>query len=197
MDQTKGEKKSGPHTNDEENDLLCQINNASISADKNINHTLRVAKCPKVCISAHGIHIPSLLDSGSEVTLLQQPYFEKYILPKIKLAVGEKANAYSLFSYQWWEDANKMTIKLDLTFLGLTVSSVGMLIAEEMNQVVEKEHQTKLCGCCDIVNVNNWVVAMRTSYAALLTSANHSPLLEGAHSVYEHAHIVNYSDFIS
>ena len=56
-----------------------------------------VAKCPKVCISAHGIQIPSLLDSSSKVTLLWQSYFVKHILPKIKLATGEKANTHSLF----------------------------------------------------------------------------------------------------
>ena len=38
----------------------------------------------------------------------------------------------------------KMYIKLNLTFLGLKVLNVGMLIAEEPNQVLDKEHQTKL-----------------------------------------------------
>ena len=33
MDQAKGEIKSGPHTNNEEKDLICQINKASILAD--------------------------------------------------------------------------------------------------------------------------------------------------------------------
>ena len=33
MDQTKGEKKSGPHTDHEEKDLICQLNNASILAE--------------------------------------------------------------------------------------------------------------------------------------------------------------------
>ena len=56
-----------------------------------------VAKCPKVCISTLGIQIPSLLDSGGEVTLLQQLYFNKQILPKIKLVTGEKANDHNLF----------------------------------------------------------------------------------------------------
>ena len=51
--------------------------------------------------------------------------------------------------------------------------------------------------CSDIVNVNNMVVAMSTSHVAILISANHSPLLEGAQSVYKQAHIVHYSDFIS
>ena len=71
MDQTKGERKSGPHTDDEEKDLIFQLDNASISVETKCEILqCAVAKCPKVCISAHGIQIPSLLDSSSEVTLL-------------------------------------------------------------------------------------------------------------------------------
>ena len=40
----------------------------------------------------------------------------------------------------------KMYIKLDLTFLGLKVLNVGMFIIEKLNQVLDKEHQTKLTG---------------------------------------------------
>ena len=36
-----------------------------------------VARSHKVCISAHGIQIPSLLHLGSDVMLLRQSYFEK------------------------------------------------------------------------------------------------------------------------
>ena len=71
MNQTKGELKSSPHTGYEENNLICQINNASILAETKIEIMQgAVAKCPKVCVSAHGIQIPSLLDSGIKVTLL-------------------------------------------------------------------------------------------------------------------------------
>ena len=108
-----------------------------------------VAKCPKVCISTHGIQIPSLLDSGSEVTLLWQSYFDQHILPKIKLAMGEKANAHCLFKLTVANDGQmpiKMYTKLDLTFLGLKVLKVGVLIAEEPNQVLDKKHQTRLPG---------------------------------------------------
>ena len=108
-----------------------------------------VAKCPKVCISAHGIQIPSLLDSGSEVTLLWQSYFDQHILPKINPATGEKANAYNLFKLTIANDGQmpiKMYIELDLTFLGLKVPKVGVLIAEEPNQVLDKKHQTRLPG---------------------------------------------------
>ena len=82
---------SGPHEY-EEQCLKIQLQNTSILAETRVEiMQCAVAKCSKVCINAHGIQIPSLLDSGSEVTLLWQSYFEQHILPKIKPATGEKA----------------------------------------------------------------------------------------------------------
>ena len=40
----------------------------------------------------------------------------------------------------------KMYTKLDLTLLGLKVPNVGILIAEEPNQVLDKKYQTRLPG---------------------------------------------------
>ena len=150
MDQSKGEKRSGPYTNDEEEVLICQLNNTSILAETNIEiMQCAVAKCPKVCISAHGIQIPSLLDSSSEVTLLWQSYFDKHILPKIKLATGEKADAHNLFKIKVADDGQmpiKKYTELDLTFWGLKMPNAGVLIAEKPNQVLDKKHQTRLPG---------------------------------------------------
>ena len=98
MDQPKGESESGTHPTNEEESLICQLRNASILAETKIEiMQCAVAKCPKVCLSAHGIQIPSPLDSSSEVTLLQQSYFDQHILQKIKLAKGEKANIDCFF----------------------------------------------------------------------------------------------------
>ena len=129
-DQPKRESKSGPHHTNEEKSLIVQLRNASISAETKIEiMQCAVAKCPKVCISAHGIQIPSLLDSSSEVTLLQQSYFDQHILPKIKLATGEKANAHCLFKLTVANDGQMlitMYTELDLTFLGLKVPKLGI-----------------------------------------------------------------------
>ena len=38
----------------------------------------------------------------------------------------------------------KMYTELDLTFLGLKVLNVGVLIAEELNHVLDKKHQSYL-----------------------------------------------------
>ena len=150
MDQTKGEKKSGPQTDREEKDLIYQLNNASISAGTKIEiMQCAVGKCPKVCISAYEIQIPSLLGSGSKVTLLWQSYFNKHILPKIKLATGEKADVHNLFKLTVANDGQmpiKMYTESYLTFLGFKVPNVGVLIAEEPNQVLGEKHQPRLPG---------------------------------------------------
>ena len=144
---------SGPHHINEGNSLIMQLRNASILAETKMEiMQCAVAKCPKVRISAHGIQITSLLDSGSEVTLLRQLYFDQHILPKIKPATGEKANTHCLFKLTVANDGQmpiKMYTELDLTFLGLKVLKVGILIAEEPNQVLDKKHQTRLHGIID------------------------------------------------
>ena len=108
-----------------------------------------VARSPKVCISAHGIQIPSLLDSGSDVMLLRQAYFEKHLLPKIQEATGEKAKAHQLFHLTVTNNGQlpvKMYTELDINFLGLKVPNVGVLIVDDPTQVLDKKHQTKLPG---------------------------------------------------
>ena len=108
-----------------------------------------IARSPKVCISAHGIQIPSLLDSGSDVTLLRQSYFEKHLLPKIQGVTGEKAKAHQLFHLTVANDGQlsmKMYTELDINFLGLKVLNVGILIIEDPSQVLDKKHQSKLPG---------------------------------------------------
>ena len=138
---------SGPHDY-EEKCLKIQLRNTSILAETKMEiMQCAVAKCSKVCISTHGIQIPSLLDSGSEVTLLQQSYFDQHILPKIKPATGEKANTHCLFKLTVANDGQmpiKLYTELDLSFLGLKVPKVGVLIAEEPNQVLEKKTSNQI-----------------------------------------------------
>ena len=56
-----------------------------------------VATCLKVNMECGGKRIPSLLDSGSWVTLIHKSYFEWEILPHIRQSDGEKAEAHQLF----------------------------------------------------------------------------------------------------
>ena len=57
-----------------------------------------VSTCPFVTLDMQGKGVPSLMDSGSMVTLIQEGYFEKNILPLLKSSPGELSEAHSLFS---------------------------------------------------------------------------------------------------
>ena len=109
---------------------------------------MHCAKSPKVSISAYGIQIPSLLDLDSEVTLLRQSHFDQHLLPKIKLATSEKAEAHQLFKLTVTNDRQlpvKMYNELDITFLGLKVAECWHT-CEDPSQVLDKKHQSKLPG---------------------------------------------------
>ena len=113
----------GPHNPDYETDLIRFIHSASILAGTKLEiMQCTVARSPKVCINAHGIQIPSLLDLGSDVMLLRQAYFKKHLLPKIQEVTGEKAKAHQLFYLTVTNNAQlpvKMYTELDIISLGL------------------------------------------------------------------------------
>ena len=188
---------SGPH-NYEENSLIIQLRNTSILAETKMEIMQRaIAKCPKVCISAQGIQIPSLLDSGSEVTLLWQSYFDQHILPKIKPATGEKADAHCLFKLTVANDGQmpiKMYTELDLTFLGLKVPKVGVLIAEELNQVLDKKHQTRLPGIIgwNLIRLSYDVFIKKygtTGFDSFICPKGVNPLLFSQLCIYHHSNV--------
>ena len=188
---------SGPHEF-EEKSLIIQLRNTSILAETKMEiMQCAVAKCPKVCISAHGIQIPSLLDSGSEVTLLRQSYFDQHILPKIKPATGEKADAHCLFKLTVANDGQmpiKMYTELDLTFLGLKVPKVGVLIAEEPNQVLDKKHQTRLPGIIgwNLIRLSYDVFIKKygtTGFDSFICLEGVNPLLFSQLCIYHHSNV--------
>ena len=188
---------SGPHDY-EEKCLRIQLRNISISAETKMEiMQCAVAKCPKVCISAHGIQIPSLLDSGSEVTMLWQSYFDQHILSKIKLATGEKANTHCLFKLTVANDGQmpiKMYTKLDLTFLGLKVPKVGVLVAEEPNQVLDKKHQTRLPGIIgwNLIWVSYDVFIQKygtTGFDSFICPEGVNPLLFSLLCIFHHSNV--------
>ena len=63
--------------------------------------------------------------------------------------MSEKTDTHTVFKLTVANDGQmplKMYTELDLTFLGLKVPNVGVLIAEEPNQVLDKKQQAKLPG---------------------------------------------------
>ena len=56
-----------------------------------------VAKCPKINLGYKGYQIPSLLDSGIDVTLIWQSYFDGNLMHLVRAHSGEKTEAHTLF----------------------------------------------------------------------------------------------------
>ena len=64
--------------------LLQTLSNSSISATIKQQIMKRaVSDCPSVNLQLLGIELPSLLDSGSMVTLIREEFFGKHLLPKL------------------------------------------------------------------------------------------------------------------
>ena len=84
LDQSEGDKVCGPDWNDEHNKdkeivgLIEKISSQQISAQIKIKVMHRaVATCPKVNMGCRRKRIPSLLDSGSKVTIIHQCFLSR------------------------------------------------------------------------------------------------------------------------
>ena len=106
-----------------------------------------MATSPRINVECGRKMIPSLLDSGSQVTLICQSFFKQEILSHIKPSDGEKAKAHQLFQLTAANNGKlliSMYVELDLDFLGIVVPKVGVLITEEPSELLEICHNTKL-----------------------------------------------------
>ena len=108
-----------------------------------------IAKCSKVSPSCKRVQIPSLLDSGSKVSLIHQAYCKECFLPRIDTPLGKEANPNVLFNLTVPHDGQlpiKMYTEFDINFLGLKVLNVAFLILEKPNSVLDRKHHTKIHG---------------------------------------------------
>ena len=98
LDQSEGDKVCDPDQSDKINHdkgivgLIEKISSQQVSAQIKIEVMQRaVATCPEVNMGYGRKRILSLLDSGSQVTLIYQSFFKQEILPHIKPSDGKKA----------------------------------------------------------------------------------------------------------
>ena len=78
-----------------------------------------------------GLKVPSLLNSGSMVTLIHEAYFNKYILPLLHGTAEESAEADSLFRLLATNNQEMPVTKYfeaDVSILGFRIPSVGFLV---------------------------------------------------------------------
>ena len=136
-DQDRGVANSGPKNVTKLGDVLRSISSHGILAQTKINIMQEVVvRCPKVSISSKGIQIPSLMDSGSEVSLICHSYFKEHLLPRIETSMGEKSDAHIFFNLMAANDGQllmKKYAELHIHFLVLKVLNVSFLILEEPN----------------------------------------------------------------
>ena len=159
LDQSDRKKVCGPDQNDNTSNgkgivgLMDNLSSQQVSAQVKIKVMQRaVATCPKINMGCWSKKIPSLLDSGSQVTLICQSFFEQEILPLIKPSDGEKAKAHQLFQLTAANNGKlpiSMYMELDLDFWGIVVPKVRVLISQEPNELLETRHKTKLPGMVD------------------------------------------------
>ena len=99
-----------------------------------------IAKCSSVKLKIMGESVPSLLDSGSMVSLMWQDHFNRYFRPQLGPAEGSVADAYHMFDLTSGSGGAiplSRYMELDVEFLGLQVPRVGFLIVQNPNKVLD------------------------------------------------------------
>ena len=131
---------------------------SNVVSSETKQHVLKraVLQCPSITMEFFGLKVPSLLDSGSMVTLIRETYFNKYILPLLHGTMEELAEAHLLF---WLSASNNQDMpvskyfKADITILGFHIPSVGFLVVKDPNTVLEPQHSTQSPGVigCNLI----------------------------------------------
>ena len=136
LHQSRRDMVSGPDWIDENqkwiNELYRSITNKNVPAEVKFDVMQRVMPtCPRVNMGCGRKRIPSLLVSGSQVTLICQSYSESATLPHIVTSSREKAEAHQLFQLTAANNGRipmSMYAKLDPDLLQMMVAKVQVLV---------------------------------------------------------------------
>ena len=116
-----------------------------------------ISNCPSVTLDMSKVRgSPSLLDLGSMVTLIQEGYFEKNVLPLLKTSLGELTKAHPLFRLSTANNGLMPVLryfKADIKPLGFSVPHIGFLIVKDPNTFLEPQHSAQLPGVigCNLI----------------------------------------------
>ena len=108
-----------------------------------------VSQCPSITMEFLGLKVPSLLDSGSMVTLIREAYFNKNILPLLRGTAEELAEAHSLFHLSAANNQEMPVTKYfeaDVSILGFRIPSVGFLVIKDPSTVLESQYSAHMPG---------------------------------------------------
>ena len=90
-----------------------------------------VAPCPEITMSIKGHRIRALLDMGSEVTLLNESYYNQHIQQLIPTIEQDHLNAHNLFNLKGVEDGSVPLSKyfaVDVHVGGRLIHDIGVLV---------------------------------------------------------------------
>ena len=117
-----------------------------------------VSQCPAVPMDLFGQEVPSLLDSGSMVTLIREGYFIKNIQPLLSKSSSKLAKAHSMFRLSAANNEIMPVSKYfeaDVTLLGFRIPRVGFLVVKDPNALLEPQYSTQLPGVigCNLIQL--------------------------------------------
>ena len=117
---------------------------------------MAVSLCPAIPMDLLGWEVPSLLNSGSMVTLIREVYFVKHIQPLLKKSSSKMAEAHSLFRLSAANNEIMPVSKYfeaDVSVLGFQIPRVGFLVVKDPNVLLEPQHNTQLLGVigCNLI----------------------------------------------
>ena len=101
-----------------------------------------VAPCPEIVMSIKGKPTRSLLDSGSEVTLVNESYYKEHIEHQLLPSLGSYNNSHNLFSLRGVEEGHVPLSKhfeCNIEVGGQLVHHVGILVKKDKIPLVDSK----------------------------------------------------------
>ena len=101
-----------------------------------------VAPCPEIVMSIKGKPTRSVLDSGSEVTLVNESYYKEHIEHRLLPSSGSYNNSHNLFSLRGIEEGHVPLSKhfeCDIEVGGQLVHRVGILVKKDKIALVDSK----------------------------------------------------------
>ena len=125
-------------------DLLCkEISCKNISDDNKLDIMHQsVAPCPEIVMSIKGKPTRSLLDSGSEVTLMNESYYKEHIEHRLVPSSNNYNNSHNLFSLKGVEEGHiplSKHFECDIKVGGQVVHRVGILVKKDKIPLVDSK----------------------------------------------------------
>ena len=101
-----------------------------------------VAPCPEIIMSIKGKPTRSLLDSGSEVTLMNESYYKEHIEHRVVPSSNTYNNSHNLFNLKGVEEGHVPLSKhfeCDIEVGGQVVHRVGILVKKDKVPLIDSK----------------------------------------------------------